>query len=56
VPVGILVAPNGKTAWVANTNADQVTVLDLEALRVTGRLTAGREPDGLGLVPGDSER
>jgi YVTN family beta-propeller protein len=56
VPVGILVAPNGKTAWVANTNADQVTVLDLEALRVTGRLTAGREPDGLGLVPGDSEK
>jgi YVTN family beta-propeller protein len=48
VPVGILVAPDGSRAYVANTNADQVTVLDLQGLRVEGRLTAGREPDGLG--------
>lgn len=47
VPVGLLVAPDGRRAWVASTNADVVSVLDLEKLVVVGRLTAGREPDGL---------
>jgi YVTN family beta-propeller protein len=47
VPVGLLIAPDGKRAWVACTNADLVTALDLEALAVAGRLTAGKEPDGL---------
>ena len=47
VPVGLLIAPDGKRAWVASTNADVVTALDLEALAVASRLTAGKEPDGL---------
>ncbi len=47
VPVGLIVAPDGKRAWVASTNADVVSVIDLERLEVVGRLTAGREPDGL---------
>lgn len=47
VPVGLLIAPDGTRAWVASTNADVVSVLDLEKLTVVGRLTAGREPDGL---------
>lgn len=47
VPVGLLIAPDGKRAWVASTNADVVSVIDLEKLEVVGRLTAGREPDGL---------
>lgn len=47
VPVGLLVAPDGKRAWVASTNADIVSVLDLDSLTVVGRLTAGHEPDGL---------
>ena len=47
VPVGLLVAPDGRSAWVASTNADVVSVLDLERLAVRGRLTAGKEPDGL---------
>jgi YVTN family beta-propeller protein len=47
VPVGLLIAPDGRRAWVASTNADVVTALDLEALAVAGRLTAGKEPDGL---------
>lgn len=48
VPVGILVEPSGRYAFVANTNADVVTVLDLGTWKVFGRLTAGTEPDGLG--------
>lgn len=48
VPVGILIAPDGRHAFIANTNADIVTVIDLKTWQVTDRLTAGKEPDGLG--------
>ena len=52
VPVGILIEPKGRLAWVANTNADVVTVIDLKTLTIVDRLTgAGREPDGLGYSP-----
>ena len=51
VPVGIEVAADGRRAWVANTNADLVTVLDLEALRVVGRIQTGRQPDGMAWSP-----
>ena len=47
VPVGLLIAPDGKRAWVASTNADVVSVIDLDRLEVVRRLTAGKEPDGL---------
>ncbi|NER17698.1 YncE family protein [Spongiivirga citrea] len=48
VPVGILIHPNNKIAFVANTNADIITIIDLTTMEVSGRLTAGKEPDGLG--------
>jgi YVTN family beta-propeller protein len=51
VPIGVLVGGDGRTAYVANANADLVTVVDLAARRVTGYLTTGREPDGLAWVP-----
>lgn len=51
VPVGILIPPDGLHAYVANTNADIVTVIDLETMEIVGRLTAGKEPDGLGWTP-----
>jgi YVTN family beta-propeller protein len=51
VPIGILVHPGGKVAWVAHANADLVTVLDLETWAPAGTLRAGREPDGLGYSP-----
>ncbi len=51
VPVGILIEPDGKLAFVANTNADVVTVIDLTTWKIAGRLTAGKEPDGLGYSP-----
>ncbi|HTD52242.1 MAG TPA: cytochrome D1 domain-containing protein [Thermoanaerobaculia bacterium] len=47
VPVGLLIAPDGKRAWVASTNADVVSEIDLATLKVVRRLTAGKEPDGL---------
>lgn len=51
VPVGILVAPGVSHAFVANTNADIVTVIDLKTWEIVDRLTAGKEPDGLGYSP-----
>ena len=52
VPVGILIEPSGKRAFVANTNADVISVLDLQELALSGRLRAGREPDGLAWMVG----
>ena len=52
VPVGILVHPSGDYAFIANTQADVVTVLDLTQFIIIGRVKAGREPDGLGYSAG----
>jgi YVTN family beta-propeller protein len=47
VPVGILMPESLSLAFVANTNADTVTVIDTNTFKVVDRLKAGREPDGL---------
>ncbi len=47
-PVGILVGPDGHTAYVASANDDLVTVLDLHRWRDGGRMATGDEPEGLG--------
>lgn len=46
-PVGLLISPDGKRAWVASTNADVVSEINLESMSLARRLTAGKEPDGL---------
>ncbi|MFQ5671042.1 MAG: cytochrome D1 domain-containing protein [Acidobacteriota bacterium] len=51
VPIGILVHPDGRWAYVASTNADVVSIIDLETWTIAGRLRPGREPDGLGFSP-----
>jgi YVTN family beta-propeller protein len=51
VPVGILIQPDGLRAYVANTNADVVTVLDLADWSIETRLVAGQEPDGMAWSP-----
>jgi YVTN family beta-propeller protein len=47
-PIGIVIPPDGKHAYVANANADIVTVIDLKKWEISGRLPTGKEPDGLG--------
>ena len=47
VPIGIVIHPNGKNAWVAHTNADVVAEIDLESWKIVRLLEAGREPDGM---------
>jgi len=55
VPIGILIPPDGKHAYVANTNADLVTVIDLGTWKISGRLTAGKTPDGMAWSPVEME-
>ncbi len=44
---GIEIQPDGARAYVACTPDDYVTIVDLKTLEVTGRIEAGRQPDGL---------
>jgi YVTN family beta-propeller protein len=48
VPIGVLIAPDSKRAYVAHANAHVVSVIDLETFEVVDYLRAGRVPDGLG--------
>jgi YVTN family beta-propeller protein len=48
VPIGIVIAPDGKRAYVAHANGDTISVVDLAAGKRVGSLTAGKEPDGMG--------
>jgi YVTN family beta-propeller protein len=44
---GILMQPDGQRAYVACTPDDYIVVIDLESLTITGKITAGKQPDGL---------
>lgn len=48
VPIGLLVRPDRRYAYVANTNADVVTAIDMSDWSIAGHMKCGREPDGLG--------
>ncbi len=56
VPVGLVVSPDGATAWVAATQADVVAAIDVATLEVRALLQAGREPDGMAWSPLTVER
>jgi YVTN family beta-propeller protein len=47
-PVGILIPPDGQRAYVANSNADMVAVIDLKEWTVVDHIKTGKEPDGMG--------
>ena len=51
VPIGIVIHPDGRKAWVAHTNADVVVEIDLESWKIVRLLEAGREPDGMAYSP-----
>jgi len=50
VPVGLVIAPDGKRAFVAATQADVVVVVDPETLDVVDLVKAGKEPDGMAIA------
>ncbi len=51
VPVGLVIDPSGREAWVAATQADVVVVIEPEQLEVRHLLEAGHEPDGMAFTP-----
>lgn len=51
VPIGLLVPPAGRVAFVANSNADAVVVFDLATGEILRTLPTGAEPDGLAWTP-----
>ncbi|HYO15363.1 MAG TPA: YncE family protein [Thermoanaerobaculia bacterium] len=48
LPIGILVEPGGKRAFVAHANGDVISIVDLAEWKRVGSLKAGKEPDGMG--------
>jgi YVTN family beta-propeller protein len=53
---GIQMQPDGSRAYVACTPDDYVTVIDLKTLTVSGRIDAGRQPDGMAWASGPVSR
>jgi len=49
-PVGILMHPNGLYAFVANSNADRIEVIDMKTFTIVSTIGTGRIPDGLAFV------
>jgi YVTN family beta-propeller protein len=49
-PVGILITPDGKRAFVATMQDGKVAAIDLEKLVVSARIEPGQGPDGLAWV------
>jgi len=47
VPVGILITPDGKRAFVATMQTGQVTAVNLDDLSVIKKIEPGQGPDGL---------
>ena len=47
MPEGIQMSPDGKTAYVAVAGENNIAVLDLDKLVVTGRIATGTDPDGM---------
>jgi YVTN family beta-propeller protein len=50
IPIG-LVIPHNLTAYVANTNADLVSEIDLTSLKITRHFPTGQQPDGINYSP-----
>ncbi|HEY6641605.1 YncE family protein [Povalibacter sp.] len=46
-PTGILIAPDGRNAYVAVSGANRIAVIDLALLKVSRTIDTGKSPDGM---------
>ncbi|NIM01233.1 MAG: beta-propeller fold lactonase family protein [Acidobacteria bacterium] len=53
VPVGLVISPDDRKAWVAATQSDVVVVVDVVTLDVLDLIRTGREPDGMAYTSDD---
>jgi YVTN family beta-propeller protein len=49
-PEGILIAPDGKRAWIALSAMNRLAEVDIASRRVLRYIATGQEPDGMGFV------
>ena len=49
-PVGILIHPNGLYAFVANSNANKIEVIDMQTFTLVSTIETGNVPDGLSFI------
>ena len=49
-PVNILMHPNGLYAFVANSNANKIEVIDMETFSIVSAIGTGKVPDALAFV------
>lgn len=49
-PVNIVMHPNGLYAFIANSNADKIEVLDMKTLKIVSTIGTGRVPEGMTFV------
>jgi YVTN family beta-propeller protein len=49
-PVGILMHPNGLYAFVTNSNANKIEVIDMNTFTIVSTIGTGKVPDGLTFV------
>ncbi len=54
-PRGVVLMPDGSTAFVSIGVANEVVRVDLATRKVTGRVAVGREPRGIALTPDQSK-
>lgn len=50
-PVNILMHPKGTYAFIANSNASKVEVIDMKTLKIVSTIGTGKIPDALAFVP-----
>jgi len=46
-PVNILMHPNGLYAFISNSNANKIEVIDMKTFEIVSTIGTGRVPDGL---------
>lgn len=51
VPIGVVIGPDNRTAFVANTAADVVAVVDIISLQLLDLYRTGAQPDGIAWTP-----
>jgi YVTN family beta-propeller protein len=49
-PVGITMHPNGLYAFVSNSNANRIEVIDMRSLTIVSTIGTGKVPDGMTFV------
>lgn len=51
VPLGILISPDSRTAYVATAAHNEIAVVDIPGRRIVATLRTGDEPDGMAFAP-----